>query len=52
MLYPTHISNAFLEAIRDTPKAVRYLDMRCNTVPNGFEVDETRRNTREFGKID
>lgn len=25
--YPTHISDAFLEAIRDTPKAVKYLDM-------------------------
>jgi len=25
--YPTHISDAFLEAINDTPKAVKYLDM-------------------------
>ncbi len=25
--YPTHISDAFLEAIRDTPKVVKYLDM-------------------------
>jgi ribosomal protein S12 methylthiotransferase len=25
--YPTHISDAFLQAIRDTPKAVKYLDM-------------------------
>ena len=25
--YPTHISEAFLEAIRDTPKVVKYLDM-------------------------
>jgi ribosomal protein S12 methylthiotransferase len=25
--YPTHISNAFLEAINETPKAVKYLDM-------------------------
>ena len=25
--YPTHISNAFLDAIRETPKAVKYLDM-------------------------
>ncbi|MEO8073490.1 MAG: 30S ribosomal protein S12 methylthiotransferase RimO, partial [Acidobacteriota bacterium] len=25
--YPTHISDAFLDAIRDTPKAVKYLDM-------------------------
>jgi ribosomal protein S12 methylthiotransferase len=25
--YPTHISDAFLEAIADTPKAVKYLDM-------------------------
>ncbi len=25
--YPTHISDAFLDAIRETPKAVKYLDM-------------------------
>lgn len=25
--YPTHISDAFLEAINETPKAVKYLDM-------------------------
>ena len=25
--YPTHISNAFLDAISETPKAVKYLDM-------------------------
>ncbi len=25
--YPTHISDAFLDAIADTPKAVKYLDM-------------------------
>jgi ribosomal protein S12 methylthiotransferase len=25
--YPTHISDAFLAAIRDTPKVVKYLDM-------------------------
>jgi len=45
--YPTHISDAFLEAIRDTPKAVKYLDMPLQHGSRNVLKLMTRGGTRE-----
>jgi ribosomal protein S12 methylthiotransferase len=45
--YPTHISDAFLEAIRDTPKAVKYLDMPLQHASRNVLKLMRRGGTRE-----
>jgi len=45
--YPTHISDAFLEAIRDTPKAVKYLDMPLQHASRNVLKNMKRGGTRE-----
>lgn len=45
--YPTHISDAFLEAIRDTPKAVKYLDMPLQHASRNVLKLMKRGGTRE-----
>jgi ribosomal protein S12 methylthiotransferase len=45
--YPTHISDAFLEAIRDTPKAVKYLDMPLQHASRNILKNMRRGGTRE-----
>jgi ribosomal protein S12 methylthiotransferase len=45
--YPTHISDAFLEAIRDTPKAVKYLDMPLQHASRNVLKNMRRGGTRE-----
>ena len=45
--YPTHISDAFLEAIRDTPKAVKYLDMPLQHAARSVLKLMKRGGTRE-----
>jgi ribosomal protein S12 methylthiotransferase len=45
--YPTHISDAFLAALAETPKAVKYLDMPLqHGSRNVLKADEARRNAR------
>ena len=51
--YPTHISDAFLEAIAETPKAVKYLDMPLQHGSRNVLKLMKRGGTREsLGKID
>ena len=45
--YPTHISDAFLDAIRDTPKAVKYLDMPLQHASRNVLKLMKRGGTRE-----
>lgn len=45
--YPTHISDAFLEAIADTPKAVKYLDMPLQHASRNVLKLMKRGGTRE-----
>lgn len=45
--YPTHISDAFLAAIRDTPKAVKYLDMPLQHASRNILKSMKRGGTRE-----
>lgn len=45
--YPTHISDAFLEAIRETPKAVKYLDMPLQHASRNVLKLMKRGGTRE-----
>jgi ribosomal protein S12 methylthiotransferase len=45
--YPTHISDAFLEAICDTPKAVKYLDMPLQHASRNVLKNMKRGGTRE-----
>ena len=45
--YPTHISDAFLEAISDTPKAVKYLDMPLQHASRNVLKNMKRGGTRE-----
>jgi ribosomal protein S12 methylthiotransferase len=44
--YPTHISDAFLSAIAETPKVVKYLDMPLQArIAQCFKVNEARRKS-------
>ncbi|MBA3633595.1 MAG: 30S ribosomal protein S12 methylthiotransferase RimO [Acidobacteria bacterium] len=45
--YPTHISDAFLAAINDTPKAVKYLDMPLQHASRNVLKNMKRGGTRE-----
>ena len=45
--YPTHISDAFLEAIAETPKAVKYLDMPLQHASRNVLKLMKRGGTRE-----
>jgi len=45
--YPTHISDAFLDAIADTPKAVKYLDMPLQHASRNVLKLMKRGGTRE-----
>jgi ribosomal protein S12 methylthiotransferase len=45
--YPTHISNAFLDAIAETPKAVKYLDMPLQHASRSVLKLMKRGGTRE-----
>lgn len=45
--YPTHISDAFLDAIRETPKAVKYLDMPLQHASRNVLKLMKRGGTRE-----
>ncbi len=45
--YPTHVSDAFLEAIRETPKAVKYLDMPLQHASRNVLKNMRRGGTRE-----
>ncbi len=45
--YPTHISDGFLQAIRDTPKAVKYLDMPLQHASRNVLKNMKRGGTRE-----
>ncbi|MBA4121514.1 MAG: 30S ribosomal protein S12 methylthiotransferase RimO [Acidobacteria bacterium] len=45
--YPTHISDAFLEAIAETPKAVKYLDMPLQHASRNVLKNMKRGGTRE-----
>ena len=45
--YPTHISDAFLAAIRETPKAVKYLDMPLQHASRNVLKLMKRGGTRE-----
>jgi len=46
-VYPTHISDAFLEAIAETPKAVKYLDMPLQHASRNILKLMKRGGTRE-----
>jgi ribosomal protein S12 methylthiotransferase len=45
--YPTHVSDAFLEALRETPKAVKYLDMPLQHASRNVLKLMRRGGTRE-----
>ena len=45
--YPTHISDAFLDALRETPKAVKYLDMPLQHAARNVLKLMRRGGTRE-----